>query len=243
MSRTSKSTNGEGTIRSQGWAGRTGKPRTRRNAFQGDVMHTPAALRTRGSAVRAARANDNAEGSVPVVRRWLSDEDRDPEDAVDDELCNSPEPTSFTSVSELIKYSYWSRRCSSVPKEFELTGQSFTFRAYQVWPFVYKDGGASGAYAGISIDLLEDVASASAADFSYSVVGANTSVPGRLGALQDVSLGVADATVGPITISTTKQPLQFTTPYMDTGRLASNILTPNGGRCRSVHEIPPVTVL
>lgn len=54
------------------------------------------------------------------------------------------------------------------------------------------------------------------AEFNVSIVK-NNSDTGRLGAMEDLGSGVADATIGPLSVRTTTYPIIYSTTWMDTG--------------------------
>ena len=87
----------------------------------------------------------------------------------------------------------------------------------QVSPFLERATGDNGQldFTGFSADLLKLIAEE--AEFSYSFATPNSTRPGRLGPIIDVSAGLADATIGPIVPYSTSQKVAFTASYLDTG--------------------------
>eukprot|EP00873_Tetraselmis_striata_P011591 jgi/Tetstr1/431855/TSEL_021345.t1 len=183
--------------------------------------HVPAEL-AHGSRRRRARE------VAPPVRRAL-DELEDTSGSASLSSADS-EPASFTSVSELIKYTQVARLRTTSASMPRLTGNTYTFRAISVYPFSTQLGvpTAPGAleYEGIAVDILKDIAGAGAGDFSIRFAEPNSTLAGRRGALNDVSVGLADATVGPLTVVSTNLPIVYTTPYMQTGLVLVTLVSP-----------------
>jgi len=129
------------------------------------------------------------------------------------------EPSQFTSISELIKWTKGQQTLANTGRDFKLTGQTFKFRPVDGQPFLYpyENGIATSEWSsrtGLALEMLSEIAAE--AEFEIQLVSNDTDV-GRSGGLKDVSTGIADATIGPVSVSTTSFPVQFSTAWMDTG--------------------------